>query len=317
MENKYYFIDKAKIVLAILVIVLHSGPNPSIEMICNVAVPLFFSFSGFFYSRSRTSWADFSKRILLLYAFWFAVQWPLALPMTKHMTSWADLAKQVAFSSTYPVSWYLIALVWSAILLTALKKMNIMWQGILLVGCTLYVMCVAELGWHEFFRGTWLHTFNGMYKTVFRNIAWSFPQGFIFFAMGYYMRGDKSSRFYMLFSLGAAVLYFLEGYWVSHYHLCVGMSALFSMLPLVYGLTGLCLSQCSPTPYAERGKLLREISTILYLCHPVLMTIGLRFWGISGGMTRILFVLSTSVPLMFIYFKAREYKYLKWLKYAC
>ena len=74
MENKYYFIDKTKIVLAILVIVLHSGPNPSIEMICNVAVPLFFSFSGFFYSRSRKSWADFSKRILLLYAFWFAVQ---------------------------------------------------------------------------------------------------------------------------------------------------------------------------------------------------------------------------------------------------
>lgn len=315
MQNEYYFIDKMKVILACLVVVLHSNPSYYVAIICNMAVPLFFSFSGFFYSRSNKSVTLFVRRIFVLYVFWLIVQWPLAFPMIKKSETIIDIVKQIIFSSSYPVSWYLIALIWNAILLTILKRLGLM--VVLLVSGILYVMCVADLGWHEYFRCTILHSFNEMYKYVFKNIAWSFPQGFIFFAIGYYMKADRSKNFYILCSLCAMGLYFLENYYVEYHHLSKMAAALFSMPLLAYGLTGLCLKLCSSTSYFERGKLLREISTLIYLSHPFLMAIGFKLFGISGGIYRILFVLVTFIPFCFFYFRARKLKWLKWLKYAC
>lgn len=315
MENKFFFIDNVKVILAIFVVILHSGPGYYIEPICNIAVPLFFSFSGFFYGKTSKGIIHFTKRILLLYFFWLIVQWPLSLPMIKNEPSLLDIARHVIFSSSYPVSWYLISLIWSAVLLIVLKRFG--YWYVALTSCILYVMCVAELGWAGYFNGTWLYTFNETYKTIFGTIAWSFPQAFIFFAIGYYINSNKSKNYYTVFSLLAVVLYGAEYHYVNYYHLCGMSSALFTLPLLIYGLTGLCLRNCHATPYKEKGKLLREISTLIYLSHPVLMAIGFKLLGISTGMSRIFFVFALFIPLCFLYFKLRKLKYLRWLKYAC
>lgn len=73
--NDYFLNDILKVLLAIGVVLIHSLPvtdsvfiNSVIYSICRIGVPLFFCFSGFFYSKS-TSILHFIKRILILYIF--------------------------------------------------------------------------------------------------------------------------------------------------------------------------------------------------------------------------------------------------------
>lgn len=59
--------------------------------------------------------------------------------------------------------------------------------AIFFIAVFLYVMCVTEFGWYyNVFQGTWIEEFNGIYKVIFYSIKYSFPQGFVFFVIGYY-----------------------------------------------------------------------------------------------------------------------------------
>ena len=152
-------IDIAKFVLSIMIVLLHISPfgeaSVYVRPILRAAVPLFFLISAFFYfgKQARTSSVEdrvenlihYVKRNLQLYAFWLVV---LFVPTLKYR-SWFDdgflnglfyLAHSFFFSSTFIVSWFIMACIWAAVILTVLNRF--MSNGVVLALCVFpYLAC--------------------------------------------------------------------------------------------------------------------------------------------------------------------------------
>lgn len=134
-------IDVAKFVLSIMIVLLHISPfgafSVYVRPVLRIAVPLFFMISAFFYfgKQAKTSAVEdrvgnlrrYVKRNLQLYAFWFVV---LLIPTLKYR-SWFDdgvlygvfrMVHSFFFSSTFIVSWFIVACVWAVVILTVLNR---------------------------------------------------------------------------------------------------------------------------------------------------------------------------------------------------
>lgn len=324
-ENRYFAIDVTKMILAILVVALHSLPlsdnqdfNDAVRFICELAVPLFFCFSGFFFRTKTTLW-PFVHRILSLYLFWFVIQVPLfSLGGTRELISFhrnltlLENIQKVLFSSTYSISWYLVALLWCGIITFYLSHF---WKGIsLAVAGMLYILSITNNGSNEFFQDTWIYSVGEAYKSVFYTIRWSFPYGLIFFLTGYYLK-DMEQRIHWKYFAACIALYGVI--YVMKYHFAaVNIVYQFSTPLLILGITGLILKGGHPQPYVEEGRILRNTSTLLYLSHPVIMAILYKLFDATGT-TRLLETLLVFAPCCWLYFVLRQKRGFGWLKYAC
>lgn len=196
------------------------------------------------------------------------------------------------------------------------------WKYIYRLGMALilYALCVVDLQYTDLIGGTLLSTCNGLYKSIFGTIAWSFPQGLIFFIIGFdfmQLKGqNKLNISVILFTLVSITVYYCEIF-LGYIFLGNYSSKGLIILPFItFALLQLCISSCRETLYVYEGKILRNISTLLYLSHPILMAIGRKLWGLRGFLEFSFVLLSFSL-MCIIYFRLVEKEKFKWLKYAC
>lgn len=275
--NDYFLIDILKVLLAIGVVLIHSLPvtdsvsiNSFLYSICRIGVPLFFCFSGFFYKGA--SIFHFVKRVLLLYIFWIIVQFPLVLNQFTSLTLLQAIQK-IVFVSTFPISWYLTSLIWCALLINVFHRFKPL--TIFFIAAFLYVMCVTEFGWYyNVFQGTWIEEFNGIYKVIFYSIKYSFPQGFVFFVIGYYgkswMRLNKTIVCLLL--IVGLLCYAAESIFLYDKSALESTVSMFSLPLLIFSIFVFILKSCKATHYIKAGRLCRNVSTLIYLAHPVLLS---------------------------------------------
>lgn len=319
--NDYFLIDILKVLLAIGVVLIHSLPvtdsvsiNSFLYSICRIGVPLFFCFSGFFYKGA--SIFHFVKRVLLLYVFWIIVQFPLVLNQFTSLTLLQAIQK-IVFVSTFPISWYLTSLIWCALLINVFHRFKPL--TIFFIAAFLYVMCVTEFGWYyNVFQGTWIEEFNGIYKVIFYSIKYSFPQGFVFFVIGYYgkswMRLNKTIVCLLL--IVGLLCYAAESIFLYDKSALESTVSMFSLPLLIFSIFVFILKSCKATHYIKAGRLCRNVSTLIYLAHPVLLIMLSKYCGLMG-LSRFIVTILLFIPLSYAYFSLKKYKYFKWLKYAC
>lgn len=324
--NNYYLIDKTRAVLSVMIVILHSSPITKIDTVngiivafCNLAVPMFFAFSGFFFYNKKLG--SFISRLLKLYLFWLIIQFPLLLPRYSGLTI-TEAIQQTVFSSSYPVSWYLISLLWCGCILKFLEFLKTPHWGILLIAIFLYIMCISDSSYKSIFLETSLYHINNAYKYIFRTIQWSFPQGLLFFCIGYYLRIikrniERMTSIYLsiCISLIGLTMYGIEYYFISN-TIAKDCSVLFSIPFVVYGLFRMILHLCKPTPHSSEGKKLRQISSLMYLSHPMIMAVLYKLFSFIG-LARLIWTLLLFIPICYLYFFLLKKKNFSWLKYVC
>lgn len=325
--NRYFTIDVIKVILALFIVMLHSPVltandevNKGIAGIYSIAVPLFFCFSGFFFRKTGSKCGKTVKRILILYLFWLIPSFPLILGQrfNEDLTI-IQYIQQFVFSSSYSVSWYLVAMIWCVIICYITRKLNP--SIVFIIAVFLYTLCVCHLWLRQLVADTFICSLIMGYQKVFGTVVWSFPQGLIYFLIGYNFDENKvkNKNSSWLWTIGllslSLVLYFCEIYCVEF---TTGERTRgYMMMPLlVYSIFNASIYFSHPTMYVEEGKMLRNVSTLLYLSHPIIMAIGFKLFGFTG-IQRFWFVLLIFAIMCPAYFYLKKKTTFHWLKYAC
>lgn len=274
--NRYFTIDVIKVILALFIVMLHSPVltandevNKGIAGIYSIAVPLFFCFSGFFFRKTGSKCGKTVKRILILYLFWLIPSFPLVLGQrfNEDLTI-IQYIQQFVFSSSYSVSWYLVAMIWCVIICYVTRKLNP--SIVFIIAVFLYSLCVCHLWLRQLVADTFISSIIMGYQKVFGTVVWSFPQGLIYFLIGYNFDENKvkNKNSSWLWTIGllslSLILYFCEIYSVEF---TTGESTGgYVIMPLlVYSALNASIYFSYPTVYVEEGKMLRNVSTLLYL----------------------------------------------------
>lgn len=92
--------------------------------------------------------------------------------------------------------------------------------------------------------------------------------------------------------------------------------SMFSLPLLIFSIFVFILKSCKATHYIKAGRLCRNVSTLIYLAHPVLLIMLSKYCGLMG-LSRFIVTILLFIPLSYAYFSLKKYKYFKWLKYAC
>ncbi len=105
--------DLLRLFLALLVVAIHTYPFPPyMSPLLDLAVPLFFIMSSFFFFSGKKTLSHFLKRNAYLYLFWFAV---LLVP-TAFIRGWYNnfnlllFVRDVFFHETFKAGWFISAL---------------------------------------------------------------------------------------------------------------------------------------------------------------------------------------------------------------
>lgn len=259
---------------------------------------------------------SFIKRILILYIFWIIIQFPFVLNQFTSLTL-VQAIQKILFVSTFPISWYLTSLIWCAILINVFSRFRPL--TVFCVAVFLYAICVTEFGWYyNLFQGIWIESLKDIYKIVFFSIKYSFPQGFVFFVIGYYGKKiialDKTIL-YLLLSVGF-LCYLIESLHLYGENALESTVSMFSLPLFIFSLFVFTLKSCKATLYVKAGRLCRNISTLIYFGHPVLLLCLSKYCGLMG-LSRFTITILLFIPLCCVYFFLRNHRYFKWLKYAC
>ena len=298
IERKNHdLVDIVKLVLSIMVCAIHSlGGVEWLRPWLSLAVPMFFTFSGyFFFSKWKKTpslldtFLPFFKRTARLYAVWFAI-W---LPLMMRNGGWFSkgilkgffiLLVRIILNSTFTGAWYLSALIIGTLLICLLSKKagN---KVILALGAILYVICVLMSNYRGLFSQESIlqKVFVYTYPGTFYN---SFPAGVFFIGVGKALAETNWARNIKRWGLISILgLCFLYGEYLLIQRLgCrVDTDCYFILMLLVPLLSMTVLSSNTHYTYAKKC---RNLSTINYCMHGgviQLLTIGLEMINITAN----------------------------------
>lgn len=324
--NNYFLIDITKVILAVCVVLLHTPPifeseliNTCLYSICDVAVPLFFAFSGFFFNKTGCNTKKTVLRLTTLYLLWTLISIYMVMgQLFNQGLTLPQILKSLLFSHSFNVSWYLVALIWCVLISKFTEKWHPVFRFVLAIG--LYTMCIADLSFQSYLTNSFICQINDIYKWIFGTVCWSFPQGLIFFFIGYYAESfisekskvNKQNILVLFFSL---ILWITEIIYFKNSDIISGAPGMLSMPLLVFSIIVIVLKSCVPMPFIIEGKILRNISTLLYLSHPMIKAVWIKIYGYDGPLGLLFLAISFSL-MFFIIFKLQKYTNFRWLKYT-
>lgn len=131
--------DYLKFVLAILIMVMHSGAVPrSLLPITRLCVPLFFIMTSYFFHGKLKEYADpeerrnrlfrFVKREVSLYTFWSIILTPIVFYYNIEWFRYGvihavtSILKSILVTGYFPASWFIVASVYAMIIVFILSK---------------------------------------------------------------------------------------------------------------------------------------------------------------------------------------------------
>lgn len=324
--NKYYPIDCAKIVLALIILLLHTrsflpiGDTVLQEAFYNLSVPLFFCFSGFFFARNINCKKSL-HHLGVLYLIWLVVLWPLCISRFKEI----DFMDRIIFlvtSGFVPTGWFIIALMWCMAITTLIWKIKdkrIAAALLTVAGIICFTYCSLRNAYSQTEVGQLLYGHSQETNYVLGCLFWSFPRGMLYFVIGFaFMRLQINiNRIAAWIAVIAIlVLFIFETQHIIDSYRLVNVYAPLSNPLLVSAIMALLLSYCRPTPHVAAGKMLREASTMLYMAHPIIMYTVSRLTGIRIGWMFAATILLLFAILFYSYLLLRNRKGFSFLKYA-
>jgi surface polysaccharide O-acyltransferase-like enzyme len=273
-------IDLLKIILAVMVVAIHSGFLGDISALgrylttaglFRIAVPIFFVINGFFFfSVPPEKIATWFKRIIILYLFWTLVYigyWFRA--ETLNLFEIARIVKTILVGHEH--LWYLPAMIGAAVVLLPLRKLSS--PTLLTIALILYAigLSIQYIGnYHLIANPSIDKAFNSHF--VYRNfLFFAFP----FFAIGYLLRRTEAYKKVSLSSVVsmaalAIALLLIENYLNFKYQVAPKGFDIFLFLILVCPLVFVAALKVD---IRGESKTLALYSTGIYFIHPLFISL--------------------------------------------
>lgn len=273
--------DTLKVVMALLIVVLHTKLFPNVFIpVVRIAVPVFFIMSSYFFFRKIYSmdsmrqktdvWIHFFKRSAWLYLFWFVAMLPFTIDIRHRLHLSCDVGSMLyaAFTgSTFVASWFIMACIIGVTIIFLLRK-HLVFATV--VSFAAFLLCCVQSSYYGAFGG-----FDAWFASVFPKYSpvTSFPASLIWICVGAWCaryrdtQGEKRVLRGVMCVLGLVML-FVEHYWVTEMHwqrlndcyvsLIVVCPALFMWvkgLPPVYYKASLWLRHSTVITYCMHGSI--------------------------------------------------------------
>lgn len=296
MEKKNIVgIDLFKLIASILIVILHCigyyfGQAGEIlkNIICPIAVPFFFISSGYFFGRGlnrnknqrKEYFIKYEKNLVKMYIVWSIIGIPFMIRLYYNLYNgnlpyiFLLMIRNVLFSGTFGIYWYLLAMIGASILIyffvskNKIKLMYILSFGFFIFGIA-YVGCQSTLGnnpiFYYLFKLTWI---------VFSCERNFLMVGWFYMSIGYYFSTRNTE---MRVSVTVLLFFIFTGLKVGEYYLNLSdvfgensISIMHSLQAVSYFLIAINLQLNSLSKYS---KIMRELSSTIYFTHFLLIDI--------------------------------------------
>lgn len=293
-SKEYKMLDVMKLVMAIVVIAIHTHPQLSSgstlviqasELLYSLAVPFFFMASGFLlFGKINLPLDDegsqrikrYLLKIVKLYLLWTAIYLPLSVlgfvnDGTSFLKSAMIFIRNVLFVGENYMSWplwYLLALIVAVLIIWGLLKLRIPRKAILLLSIITAFIGVGLDYCHE--NGT-LQTLTDAYFSIFAKTRNGLFVGFLYVALGMICSyGHKNALLIEIICLTLGV---------------VGLALNFPLANafVVYALFS-CVSRIEGKVIRrESAQFCRSLSTIVYLIHMYFVALLVYVFDMQSG----------------------------------
>lgn len=287
-DNRYIGLDRFKVVAAMLVIAIHTGPLTSYSpyadfvltsIVARLAVPFFFIVSGYFLFQKLTGRRSRDNKIVnramrrIGWMYLFSIV--LYLPLNVYAGYFADhfgfvsFVKDIVFNGTFYHLWYLPALILGTYIVYFLYR-TMPLKFMLVITGLLYIAGLLGDSYYGLARD------NAILQTAYDQMfVWfDYTRNGFFFAPLYIALGAWTAKRAVplksamtggvLFGLSLGLL-LLEGIWLNANGLPRHDSMYIFLVPAVYLLFLLLLLQKK----GGEGAVLRQLSTWIYILHPI------------------------------------------------
>lgn len=339
MQKVYYkWIDLMKVICALLVIGVHTGPLLSISQEANfvvtqifgrIAVPFFFVSSSYFFfrklddskpltnSKNRNYLKHYVKRIAKLYLVWSLVYFVLVaagwMKNGFNMIAVLRYIRDFFFTGSYYHLWFLPAMIVAVVviysLLIKLSAKKVWRISLLLYVIGMMINVYEDLLFDIPLISTIVHVYLKIFVTSRNGIFF----GMIYTMMGYCLAKKQPTcsnqklvamtAFSFLLLVIEAVLILKAGYMDD-------LTAMYlALIPLEYFVFALLLRY----PSYHNEKILREISTLMYVSHILFCTLLLRISFFSTN-SIIYFLMVSFCTILFSYGMIRLSDKVSWIR---
>lgn len=326
--------DVLKFIMCLLVVAIHTTGYLGIFPILRCAVPMFFIISAYFFFNKFDAATELNdkpsilkryiKRNMLLYLFWFILLLPFTIVLRGwyHGNVWENLlefCKYFCFSSTFPVSWYIMASVIGTTLICFLSR-YLNNAVVFVISLLSYLFCCLSSNYGTLIQEGEPAVWYEYYRNIFTSPYNSFPVSLIWIWLGRWIAGKQetitkmNAKWLQVALIICFALLYVEYAMIAHYNLSVSNDCYIMLLPvcvlfiLVFGKMKFDIK-----PRFDY----RKTCTIVFCCHCTIATI-LRFTLQHFGyqMDILVFFITTAAALTVSFLVLKlETKY-KILKYA-
>ncbi len=281
MINKNAYLDKFRVIAAILVIAIHTYPLSSINenldfafthIICRIAVPYFLLITGFFVlpkaMNNRNLLINYTFKIIKMYAICIILYLPINIYSGKlNSFNFVEILKDILINGTFYHLWYFPAIllgIWItyfALKVFGKKKSLILFIFLFIIG----LFGDSYYGISKEFVIT-----RKVYNLIFN--IFDYTRNGLFFApifiyLGYFVSFKKlniSKIHYLLLMVVFLCLMVIEGLILNRLNLQKHDSMYIMLVPAC-----LCLFNFLVQNSTGDNKMLRNLSTTIYILHPM------------------------------------------------
>jgi len=324
MDNKNIIgIDLFKLIAAILVVILHCMGNDlgSIGqmfkyVICSIAVPFFFITSGYFFGRGlnkknnskdkKQYFIKYEKNLIKIYIVWSIIGIPFMVNLYYGLYDgnilyiFLLMIRNVFFTGTFGVYWYLLAMIGASILIYFFmykNKLNLMY----LLSFIFFMFGILYSGFQNMLSDNILFSYLFKLTWILFSCERNFLMvGWFYMSIGYYFSTHKVN-----FKMPTLVLLFcictilkVGEYYLNSSGILNGNNLIIvqSLQSVIYFLIGLNLNIGILDKYS---KIMRELSSTIYFTHFLFIYI-IDSTQKGNTITTFLVVLSLSTIFYFV-----------------
>lgn len=351
-KKNYNAIDAAKLICAILIVMIHvepfgaAAPGQSYITVLNflaqqylarIAVPFFFVTNGFLLYR-KTSYKEFEtehtvrylKRILRLYLVWTIIYFPIRLPDFLNnekglLYAVMKYIRDIVFAGSCAHLWYFPALIFAVALTSFLLSKKVSPLTILLVSAAFYFLGLFAQSWFGFILpvkqiSPEIWTALKQAERIIVTTRDGLFDAFFFVSMGMYIAFSniriKPEKAAFLFGISMLAL-LAEALALQHYGFAREHDMYLFLGPAAFFLFCFLINiELDDSPAYRK---MRSLSTLIFCIHPLfLYYLTVILTKASGRYfahcNLFLLTLATAVLSSLIVIRLSEYRRLRWLR---
>ena len=353
--KNYNAIDLARLICAILIVMLHVEPfgtagagsfyahlNFVIQnYLARIAVPFFFIVSGYFHyvlqNPESVSWGrtkQYIIRMLRIYLIWTLIFLPIVIRSNLSDPEWGGgtlpailkYFRDLIFTGSYVHLWYLPALIFAVFLTSFLLRKGVRPESILIAAFVFYLIGLLEQSWYGLI--VLLEEIIPVLKdgeelllSVIVTTRNGLFMGFFFVALGMFLAFRKpqitARRAFILFVISMAAMG-IDLYVLTEAGWIKAYDMSLFLIPVSLFFFSFLLK--TELPDSRIFTYLRQISALLFFSH------FFFYWAISRILSKVCnhlvnspwnFILTLSSSLLFsvIVVKLSRFRSFRWLKY--